>query len=168
MLTGQVGGLPVYGILASNKTFTQSNTTPQNIPGVTFTIGASATEIWWWEAYLIFTAVSATMDIKYAFTVPASAGMSWGALAASSVAGTKGGFQSLATTGTPNVLAGAADNFLSGSLTGSVAFGQGYGGFVYGGGTGGSVQLQASQNTSEANNLICLAGSFIRATKIQA
>jgi hypothetical protein len=165
-LAGQVGGLPVIGELASDLNFTVSNTTLQNITGMTFNIGASATEIWLIEVFLEVNAANSTMDMKFGWaTMPTAATMRWG--------GVSGNPANVAGYGAATTAVAPLDMFVhTGVLTTGMPAAATTGimlvGKVFGGGTAGAIQLMAAQNTSDGGQLTAKKGSVLRATKLVA
>lgn len=165
-LTSPTGlGVPQVAVVASDVTHAQSNTTLSNITGLTFTIGASATEVWFFEGFLMVNAASGTPDLKLAVStgLPSGATGLWGV---STLLGA-GFFGAAAAAGAPLVLTSAATSITGiGTVNGTT--GVSYFGFIFGGGTGGAIQSKFAQNTSDASDLIIKAGSFLRFTKIAA
>lgn len=163
-LAGVTGGLPIVGISAG-QTLAATDTTPEDLTALSFTIGASATEVWWVEVFLIVTTASNVPDIKFAWTVPASATMRWGSLA-TDAAGAEGNYTTRAVTSSPIGIEteGTTASFGLANATQGLSLAA----TLLGGGTGGTVQLQASQNTSDASTVTVVANSFLRAWKIKA
>jgi hypothetical protein len=160
-------GLPLFGY-ATGQTFTQSNTTLQDITGMAVTIGASATEVWLIQIFAEFTGVSGVADLKLGWnTMPSGATMRWGPLAyASGVTGSTGGYHQVAVATDPQAMLTETGSLAMGGQ--NLTFGVALAGKVLGGGTGGSVQFQGCQNTSSATNMSVLAGSVLISTKIKA
>lgn len=154
--------LPTYKALAADLGAIKETTVLADVTGLGFAIGASATEIWLAEYYLLVTAANVTMDAKFGFTVPASAAMSWGG----QNGGSTGipGFGFIVSTSSGQVPKTAAESLAAGTLNGLA--GIAITAIVFGGGTGGTVQLQYAQNTSDAGNLTVKKGSLLRATKV--
>jgi hypothetical protein len=166
-LQGQVGGLPLFKPLASDFLFTTSNTALQSITGMAFTIGASATEIWWVEVFLRVLAVNTTMDMKVGWdTMPTAATMAWSP-EVDGASGSLRDFRSGATGTTPGTLFSETEVPVFGSANNTTQ-GVHFQGWVFGGGTGGTIQFQGAQNTSNGSQLTAKAGSFLRATKVRA
>lgn len=163
-ITGVTGGLPIIGELASDFNFTVSNTTLQSITGMAFDIGASATEIWLVEVFMELTAANTTMDSKFGFaTLPSGATLRLGGVAN----GANGPAYGVSAVGvTPGTLGVGTQAVPAGSASGT--YGVLLVAKIYGGGTGGTVQLQGAQNTSDGGQLTAKAGSVLRATKIKA
>jgi hypothetical protein len=158
-LAGITGGLAVVtAVTGSDVTHAQSDTNLSNITGLTFTIGASSTEVWQVMALLEMSATTNAVDMKFGWTVPASATMRWG-----HINSTSAGYYSAATT-TGTVMVDQTGIVASGTVSG--VLGEMLAGKVYGGGTGGAVQLQFAQNTSSATDLIALKGSTLLAWKV--
>lgn len=146
-------------VVASNVN--KTNNTLGDITGLTVPISTSATEVWFFEAYLAMTAANTTMDMKFGMTVPTSTTALWGPIAAT----TAGGFTQVQSAGGTAIAAldqTGTQTFASGNNTVLISLG----GFIYGGATAGNVQLQFAQNTTDASNLTVKAGSMLRATKL--
>ncbi len=136
-----------------------------NVTGLALTIGSSATEVWQFECQLLTVAANITADWQFGWTFPAGCTMFWaphivGAAAATSY------FDPLAPAGTQNALLiqTTVASYGSGAVSGAFF----YRGWIFGGGTGGSVQLQFAQNTSNASNSTIKKGSFMLARKVIA
>jgi hypothetical protein len=163
-VTPAPGPLHVVKALASDVTLTSSSTTLQDVTGLGLAIGASATEVWFVNLWLDVNAANVTMDVKFGFTVPSGCTMRWGAVGrvaagAASYGGEQVGNVVLGLT----TESGTAPNA---TLAGTA--GVAYGARVFGGGTAGTVQLQAAQNTSDAGALKILKGSHFEATRVTA
>jgi hypothetical protein len=153
-------------VRATDLTLTSSSTTLQNVTGLGLAIGASATEIWLARWWLLISAANITMDIKYGFaTMPSSATIQWGAL--SGVPQTFQSWQPATGGSTPVAIAAASDTLAAGTGA-ATTFASSFVATVFGGGTAGTVQLQAAQNTSDAGALKILKGSILEATRVQA
>ena len=114
------------------------------------------------ETFLIISAANATMDFKYAWTIPAGVTGYHGPV--SSVSNV-GGWVS-ANTGT--AVAALTTNFAAsygfGTMIGvSGAYNMA---LVFMGSTSGNITLTWAQNTSDAGDLKLLTGSFLRITKV--
>lgn len=160
------GSLPVYqrvAVVASDVTHTQSNTTLSDVTGLAIPVTTSATEVWFFEAYLKVSATTTAVDTKWGFTVPTSATMSWGTLSAASALT---GFVGVATGTTAIALTDQTGTLSLGTLNGTT--GIALAGWANGAGNAGNVQLQFAQNTSDASNLTIKAGSFMRYTRLVA
>jgi hypothetical protein len=141
-----------------------AQTTLQTLTGLVIPITASATGIWFFEAFLLVSAANAAMDAKFGWSLPAGCTMQHGAVAGlgSEMPGfgdrSVGNARSLLNneSGTTQVAtaAGTTGSFLAG--------------MILGGGTAGNAQLQYAQNTSDAGNLTILKGSFLRYTQLVA
>jgi hypothetical protein len=137
---------------------------------MSFVIGASATEVWFLEAYLEYgDAASGVPDIKFGWnTLPASSTIKWGASSTNS--GNQNSVPAYASRDAGSNPVGwltAASTMLSAVFT-TTAGQLGIIGKVFGGGTTGTVQLQAAQNVSDAAQVTVKAGSILRATKVKA
>jgi hypothetical protein len=141
---------------AADKIVNNSSTLV-DITGMTFNIGASATEIWQFEAQLWTVANSTAADWKFGFTVPASATYRLGFHSATATTDYWG-----LDTGT-NQIALSTTTIAMGSFSGTG--GVFFRGFIFGGGTGGAVQLQFAQNTPTASDSTIKKGSLLIARK---
>jgi hypothetical protein len=165
------GSSPAWGapqsaaVVAADVTHTQSNTTLSDVTGLYVPIGASATEVWFWEAYLMVTAANSTVDVKFGWTVPTAATMKWGALSPNTQLPGWVAYAT-ATTTTASLLGDQTFVPVAGTANGTV--GLAYAGYIFGGGTSGNVQLQFAQNTSDASNLTIAKGSMLRYRRLIA
>ena len=158
---GGGGGIGALVALTADASAISANTTPGNI-GLSFNIGSSSTEMWFWEAFLRFTAANTTMDCKVGIAVPTAATASWGM---GYIAGaTMPGFEAMITSGTLTAVLTAAGTQAVASASGE--FFVGMSGWIFGGGTAGAVNIQAAQNTSDPGNLVPKKGSWIRYTQV--
>lgn len=114
------------------------------------------------EVFFIISAANATMDFKYAFTVPTG------------VTGYHGpGFSVSNQGGWASGNAGTTAAALTTSLGGSYGFGTLAGvtgaqavGLFFMSSTSGAITVTWAQNTSDAGDLKLLKGSFLRVTKV--
>lgn len=152
----------VFSALATkgSDTTRSATTTPTADPDLLFAIGASATEVWFFEAFLRFNSANVTMDVKMTFAGPTGATGAWGGEGGGNAAQ----WATVAVASSPAAPIALASNLTFGSAA-AADFLAHLAGFVFGGGTGGNVTLNWSQNTSDAGNLILKAGSLLRATK---
>ena len=167
-------GLP-YTVLRTSDTSARTNNTLTNDDGtggtLKFTIGTSATETYFVEAFLYFNAANGTMDIKVGWNatgLPASATANWGAQAGVNAVGPNvlSGFAGISTATVPPAITAIGGTVAVGSVTGTN--GLGLAGTFFGGGTGGDIVFAWAQNTTDAGNLVLKAGSFLRVTKLRA
>lgn len=171
-LVASAGLIPSWGhprastVVAADVTHTQSNTTLSDITGLLVPIGASATEIWFFDAFLLLATTSTAVDLKIGWgTMPTSATMKWGALA--TIAGNGGSFSTtVGTGGTPVAIETQSSTITTGSA--NLNWGLSYAGMIYGGGTAGNVQMQFAQNTSTAVDLTVQKGSMLRYQRLVA
>lgn len=160
---GAVGGFPKIVRRSSDAAGRNSGNTGTTLTAddtLLWAVGAS--DVWFLEAFLIFSAANTAMDLKVGWTVPASGTMSWGALG--SLASTVAGFGATGTASTPLALKAAG-----GSLTGgtdAITMGYSVGGVYVGGGTSGNVTLTWAQNTSDAASLALLTNSILRLQRL--
>jgi hypothetical protein len=150
-----------FGPVAAHKTVDESvtsSTTLQDDDDLAFTVQAD--ETWVWEAVL-YVVGSTAGDIRVAFTVPAGATLQWGAPGSAAIAATA---------------SGAAEEVNNNVVTASGTF-ENYGtfagrsailvrGLVVVGSTAGTVQLQWTQNASNATATTVKAGSHLIARRI--
>lgn len=127
--------------MSADQILTASSTVLQNVTGMSVAMPAAGS--FGFRANLYYEATTVA-DIKFAFTFPAGVGMRWGGIgAAPGGAGTGDG------SWTTAIASGTAIAFGGGGL-GTVMRVQIEGDYVAGG-TAGTLQLQAAQNTSEAS-----------------
>lgn len=133
--------------MTSDQTFTQSNTTMQNVTEMVFAVGAN--EIWAFTLMIIVDS-GATPDLKWQFTVP-----SGGSLHGTAI--------QLDPAGANEIKATLAANPLDIVGTGAglpravcVCIGE-----ITNGSTAGNLQLQGAQNTSDASDSKLIAGSYL-------
>jgi len=150
-------------VVAADVTHAPSSTTLSDVTGLLVPIGASATEVWTFKAFLEVTAANTTVDSKWGFTVPTAATMRWGAFGAGSILA---GYAAPGTSGTASALATESGTVSFGSA--NATFGVSLTGKIYGGGTAGNVQLQFAQDASSATNLVVLKNSHIEYRRIVA
>lgn len=142
-------------VKSADQTLTSENTTPQTITGMTLEIGASSSEVWQVEWYLLINTANITMDGKLGIAaLPSGASIDWDPVSA---AAGNGGWQAANTSVTP-VLQTGAETMPIGSREGK--FGIAVAAIIFGGGTAGNVDIQFSQNTSNAGAIKVLKGSF--------
>lgn len=173
-LVASSGLVPSWGapngaaVVAADVVHAQSNTTLSDVTGLLVPVSASATEIWWFELYLLVTATTGTVDIKYGWTYPTSTTMQWGAHG-SSAAGQASFNPQNSLAGTTTVLLIQTDVPSAATQnTATAPLGHSYAGFIFGGGTAGNAQFQFAQNTSDASNLTIKKGSMLRYQRVIA
>jgi hypothetical protein len=138
-----------------------ASTVLQSDDELLFAIGSSATEIWFFEAFLTVAAPNTAMGAKYGLVGPAAATALWG-LGGGVAATGKAGFNATGTLAAALAIGGTTGAMPSLNGTWLVYLA----GWVYGGGTPGNVAVQWAQNTSDAGNLTVKKGSYLRAQKI--
>lgn len=148
--------VPLRATLTGDVTLTPSSTTLQDVTGMAVT---PATNTTYELEGVIFYDTSGTPDIKLAFTYPSGATFSWGP-AGLKFDGTD--FQSHFTAVHREVSATSTPVAGLGSGTEVTVHIQGK---LVMGGTAGSLQLQAAQNTSNASNTIVKSDSWMRLWK---
>lgn len=150
-----------WGVLGADVTVNNS-TVLVNATGVLCAIGSSATEKWAFEVQAIATANATNSDHKFGWTVPSGATVRWG---------THG------LTGATNLLSPAVgDTAVLLDETATATFGSNatstnytgivFRGIIFGGGTGGNVQLQYAQATAQSNDSKLKAGTLVVCRKI--
>ena len=158
----QLQAIPTYAALSSDVS-KSADATLTNVTGLAVPIGASATEVWWIEAFLRVVGSAQADDLKLGWTGPAGATMLWDLLASVT---NRGFTQNTTLSGTPTTLTA-----IGGTVSVAVIaneMGVSLAGWLFGGGTAGNLQLQYAQNTSGGGTLSIKAGSLIRATKLAA
>ena len=121
-----------------------------------------ANEVWFFEGFILFDAVNATMDAKVGLSVPAGATGYWGAAAANNTA--PPGFIHFAVGATVPVMLSVTDSLTTGTRVG--VSGMGIAGVIAVAGTAGDVVLQWAQATTNANDLKVLTNSSLRLTRL--
>ena len=134
----------------ADQTLTQSSTTLQNV--TTLLAALAANEVVMFHVRILHTAASATADIKFAFTIPAAATLSWNFASGMqwTAADTANLTVDISTSGGSEPWGGG-----SASRTTDIF------GIVVNGANAGDLQLQAAQNTSEAVDVIVKANSYL-------
>lgn len=123
----------------ADQTLTPSNTTLQNITGMS--VAVPITSIFGFRGKFYYEA-STTADIKWAFTIPAAASMRWGIIGPSISTSGDSIFNTATASGTAIATGGAGvGTFLVVIVEGDLTIA----------GTAGTFQLQAAQNTSDAS-----------------
>jgi hypothetical protein len=149
--------------LTSDMASITANDTLQNITGLAVALGASATEMWQWVAWLLISTTTNGSDVKLGMTVPSGATARWGSTAGST---TVVGWSTLATTAIPTVLLTQAETLAAGGRSTGTVLGLALAGIVFGGGNAGNLQLQVAQNTNDAGVIQVLKGSNIQARRL--
>jgi hypothetical protein len=123
-----------------------------------------ADEVWFVEAFVIFSAVTAgtNMDFKVGWSVPSGTTMLWGAQGVPS--NTLSSWGPTATNTSPTSARTEGQNLAVGGANGT-NLGT-YQGVVTAGATPGDVHFQWAQNSSNANDLTVESGSFLRLTRL--
>lgn len=148
--------LEEVSIKTANQAIT--NNTAANVTDLLFTVAANT--IYWFDLTVKITTTTAggTMDAQLSFTLPSGAAIAWG-----SKAGTVSDMEVVNSTTTPNTVGtGALTIGFASNATSIFRFG----GFITTSSTAGTVQLQARQNTSNANTFQIDKASFIRYTDL--
>lgn len=151
-----------FGVLSADTSNVSASTTLVD-SGLQVAIGASSTEIWLAEFFILVSAANATMDAKFGLSVPASCTAQWGTSAGlgSEIAG----FADRSAANTKTLLNN--EGATTSVATGAGTSGTGLVAVIFGGGTAGNVKLQFAQNTSDAGNLKLLKGSSVRYVRLQ-
>ena len=156
--------VPHYAVLTADLAAIASQPTLQPISGLQVPIGASPTEIWLVEWWMMVTGANTTMDIKYGLTVPAGCTVRWGIQSGST---TVAGWNASPATVSPLALLNESGTAVLGSNT-TAQMGSVINAIIFGGGTAGNVIPQYAQNTSDAGTLVMNKGSLVRYTNIHA
>ena len=136
--------------VAADQILTASNTTLQNVTSMVATLPGTAGAIFRWRSAIFYDASTAA-DIKFAYTIPAAATMRWG-LNALTVGGTNPGY----TTATASAAALAAGGLGVATVNYAIIDGE-----ITMGATGGNLQMQAAQNTSDASVTTIFTRSYL-------
>ncbi len=154
--------LTLRSALTANGSNITSSTTLQTL-GLSWAIGASATEIWLARYVLFIQAANTTMDAKLGLTLPAAATALWGT-AGGGTSAALAGFGGVGTATTPSALLTGADTLQVGTPSNNL-LGLEVIAVIFGGGTAGSVDLTYAQNTSDAGALAVQRGSLVEALR---
>lgn len=152
---------PMWKIYKSADESRNTTTTPANDSTLLWAVEAN--DVWHFQLWLYYTGANTTMDLKVAWSVPASATMAWG-----SFRDTTSSMASLApviTTATPETLWTESGTLSYGTSAGGNHIAV-LSGLVFIAGTAGNVNFQWSQVTSNGSNLTVKKGSFLFITKI--
>lgn len=134
-----------------------NSTTLTDLTGLSWSIGTGS-EVWFFQYFGRVTSPNQTGDLKFGFgTMPTGATMSWGALATANAV--QAGFTTVTTANSPSALLAAGGTYSAGSAANTS--GISLAGWVFGSTTAGTIQLQAAQNTADANNTTFLANSIL-------
>jgi hypothetical protein len=128
-----------------------NNATPQNDDHLVLAIAGN--EVWEFEAFILCTSTSNAPDIKFTFTAPAGATISWLSSYNESTNLTNNALISASGT--------TANNAITGGSTGVIRVR----GVVVNGATAGNLQFQWSQNSSNGTATQVLTNSFMKAGK---
>jgi hypothetical protein len=154
---------PQYATVTADTVVVNNSTTLVNLTGLGIAITASSTEIWMAKFWLMINGSTAG-DFKLGWaTVPTSATILWGP---ASVPTTFGGFGATTTASSPLPMSTQVStvNFgLGGSTAGISVIA-----FINGGGTAGTVQIQAAQATADVSDLTIKKGSTVEYVKVRA
>jgi hypothetical protein len=131
----------------------------QNDNDFVIPIGASATEQYFFEVYLHAVAANATMDIQVGWNFPTGVTILWGTM------GVQAQWSNAAAAGQPNTLL-AIGNVLTAGLAAAVDDAMFAWGWIFGGGTAGTLNFKWAQNTSDAGTLTVKKGSLMRITQV--
>lgn len=140
---------PFTVILSSDFNNTQSNTTLENVTGVSFPLAANVRYAF--EALVVYRS-GTTPDFKAAFTVPAGATVHYKSVATGATASepTTASLVINASAGTVAAEGDSADRSIM------------FFGHVSNGSTAGNLQLQSAQSTSDASATTTKAGTWLR------
>lgn len=153
------------GAVITDQPLTSSSTTLQNLTNLSFAINGVTNQIWFVEVYLIFVTANATMDGKFAFSVP---GAVTGDLFGHNSGSTSLGYGTWGPQTTATSATTSANSLTTAVAFGSVnaRFGVSFSAIVIDGGTSGTVQAQAAQNTSDAGAITLKKGSCLLARRV--
>lgn len=136
--------------IAADQILTASNTVLQNVTSMVATLPGTAGAIFQFRGHVFYDATT-TADIKFAFTIPAGATMRWG-MTGLGPGGTNPVYTAITGSGTA-IPIGALG-------IGSVLWVP-FGGEVTMAATGGNLQMQAAQNTSDPSVTTVFTRSFM-------
>jgi len=145
-----------YVRLTSDYNHPQSDTTLADVSGMALAVAANAE--YWVEMILIYTATT-TADLKVGWTTPAGVSGSWNGWGPQSATTT------LASSINTEVRTWAQNNALGG-LPGPVAAIARMVGTLVVGGTAGTLQLRAAQNTSEATTTSIMTNTVLKLQRL--
>lgn len=147
----------VWTVLAADTT--KVDNTLANLTGLTVPIAANSTEVWQFEVqlFLVNGAAGTTADFKFGWTFPAGVAGIWGA---HNNTGAAGGvlWDHVAAASSGIAIIDISTAIAIGGLN-SVSQGIFFRGTCFAGGTGGSLQLQWAQNTTNATAQTVKKGS---------
>lgn len=149
-----------HAIKTADQTLTQSNTTLQNVTDLSKAVAASTNYLV--EVFLLLNAANVTSDFKFGWTVPAGCTMLWGPLRTSDSASYWMGTEPATD---PIALLTEGSTFSAGSFSGTT--GLFLNAIVRNSINAGTLQLQASQNLSDASDNKILKDSLMRVTLLQ-
>lgn len=149
-----------WAVKPANQTLTQSSTTLQDVTGLSFALAASTSYAI--EVHLLLTAAGTAADWKTGWTFPTSCTMFWGPYG-------QGGslffWIPVGTGTTPDTILTEADTYSFGSAAATT--GIIFRGIVRNSTNAGTLQFQASQNTSSATDNTVLKDSYLKIRKLQ-
>lgn len=141
------------------QNLTISSTVLQNVTNMVVAVPGTAGAVFQWRCKVFYASATAA-DIKFAYTIPAGATMRWGimGLATTTAAGSGDvNCDSTAVSGTALPLGGAG--------VGTILWCRMEGGLIMGA-TGGNLQLQSAQNTSDATQTTIQAFSDLEIWRV--
>jgi len=154
-------GAPTIRYKSADESVSNS-TTPQNDDHLFFT--ATANKSYLVETYLIINGGGTAADMKVNFTGPSGVTIYWGTDVAINSGGGNTAYWSPTQSGNPTALLTAANNIVI--PTNSVIHGAQITAVVITGATGGTVNLQWTQNSSNATAVTLKTGSLMRVTQL--
>jgi hypothetical protein len=141
---------------SADQTLTQNTTVLQNVTTLVFPV--PATGVFAFRG-LIYYSGSAVADVKVAFSIPAAGALAWHGLGVVTGSGASGDANFAVTIG-----GGTATAF--GSIAVGTVSAIRIEGSYEGGGTAGSLQCQAAQNTAELTNTVIHSNSRLEMWRI--
>ncbi len=136
------------------KTSTQSITSSTTLTNDTaLVLAMAANDTWEFEAFILCTSSSSTPDIKYTFTVPTGATITWVSDFQEGSGLTNNNIVTSSGTSVNNAITAGSNDIIR------------VRGVVTNGSNAGNLQFQWSQNSSNGNATQVLSNSFIKAGK---
>ncbi len=161
--SGGVGGYSKLVIRTGDSGTISSNNTLASNPDDTLLWAVGASDRWFFQAFLTFTAAdsggtSTTADLQLGWSVPTGGAMQWGAMG--NLGSSFAAYGATAAANSPIAVLTAASPLAQGAA--AVTFGVAVTGFYTGDGShAGNVNLQWAQNTSNAATLLIAKNSSL-------
>lgn len=166
-------GLPYIALRTADSAARTNNTLANDDAAggtLQFPITASATALYFVEAFVKFNGANTTMDLKVgwnATALPTGATAEWGALSEGIPAAAISGYGQVGTGTTPVTFQAIGGTMSFGTSVGTT-IGVALAGTFLGGGTAGNIVFAWAQNTTDAGALVLKATSFLRVTLLRA